>query len=109
MDNDPLPTPPAADQPETPEETRKYLDGLTIEETFHIGQSLGRVLERLELHTGRLDDLKTSIDETDGKVSHLVREFGYIKKAWWAVLIALGFVLAEILDYLPTLFPDDSG
>ena len=98
-------TTPAEDQDEAPDETRSYLDGLTLEETFHIGQSLGRILERLENHAERLDGLKNSIDAMETNVSRLVREFGFIKKAWWLGLIALGFLLAEVIELLPTILP----
>jgi len=65
----------------SPEEARSYLDDLTLEETFHVGQSLGRVLERLDTQSRQLADLKTALEETDEKVSRLVRGFGFIKKA----------------------------
>ena len=100
---------PEKDPDAAPDETRDYLEGLTFEETFHVGQSLGRVLERLDTHTKRLDALKTDIDTMGGKVDRLIREFGFIKKAWWVGLIALGFMLAKIADYLPTFFSQPSG
>lgn len=101
--------PPTKDRNEQPDETRSYLDGLTFEETFHVGQSLGRVLERLDTQANRLADLKTALKETDAKVSQLVREFGFIKKAWWVGLLALGFVLAKLTDYLPSLLSRPPG
>ena len=109
MADDPSQTPPTKDRDESPDETQSYLDGLTFEETFHVGQALGRVLERLDTQAKRLDDLNTSLRETDEKVSRLVREFGFIKKAWWIGLLALGFVLAKLTDYLPTLFTQPPG
>jgi len=93
----------------SPEEARSYLDDLTLEETFHVGQSLGRVLERLDTQFRQLADLKTALEETDEKVSRLVREFGFIKKAWWVGLLALGFVLAKLTDYLPALLSRPPG
>ena len=101
--------PPERDRDESPDETQSYLDGLTFEETFHVGQSLGRVLERLDTQAKRLDDLKTSLKEMDEKVSRLVREFGFIKKAWWIGLLALGFMLAKLTDYLPTILSRPPG
>ena len=98
-------TTPEEDQDAAPDETRGYLEGLTLEETFHIGQSLGRILERLENHAKRLDGLKISIDAMEANVSKLVREFGFIKKAWWLGLIALGFFLSEVFKLLPTILP----
>ena len=109
MADDPSQTPPTKDRDESPDESKSYLDGLTFEETFHVGQSLGRVLERLENQSKRIDDLKTILDAMDGKVSRLVREFGFIKKAWWIGLLALGFVLAKLTDYLPTIFSQPPG
>ncbi|MDE0458533.1 MAG: hypothetical protein OXI15_14665 [Chromatiales bacterium] len=109
MADDPSQTPPTRDRDESPDETQSYLAGLTFEETFHVGQSLGRVLERLDTQAKRLDDLNTTFKETDEKVSRLVREFGFIKKAWWIGLLALGFVLAKLTDYLPILFSQPSG
>lgn len=100
---------PEKDRDESPDETQSYLDGLTFEETFHVGQSLGRVLERLDTQAKRLDELKTSLKETDEKVSRLVREFGFIKKAWWIGLLALGFMLAKLTDYLPTILSRPPG
>ncbi len=100
---------PEKDRDESPDETRSYLDGLTFEETFHVGQSLGRVLERLDTQATRLADLKTALKDTDDKVSRLVREFGFIKKAWWIGLLALGFVLAKLTDYLPTFLSRPPG
>ena len=100
---------PEKDRDESSDEARSYLDGLTVEETFHVGQSLGRVLERLDTQAKRLDDLKASLKGMDEKVSQLVREFGFIKKAWWIGLIALGFVLAKLTDYLPTLLSRPPG
>ena len=82
---------------------------LTVEETFHVGQSLGRVLERLETQSKRLDDLRVALDGMDEKVSRLVREFGFIKKAWWVGLIALGYVLAKLADYLPAILSRSAG
>ena len=95
--------------PDAPSDETQYLDGLTFEETFHVGQSLGRVLERLDNQTKRIEDLKELLDETDKKVSRLIREFGFIKKAWWIALIALGFAIAELIDYLPAIFSSPSG
>ena len=109
MADNPPQTPPTTDRDESPDETQNYLDGLTFEETFHVGQSLGRVLERLDTHTKRLDDLKSALDTIDGNVSRLIREFGFIKKAWWIGLIALGFMLAKVAEYLPTFFSQPSG
>ena len=82
---------------------------MQVEETFHVGQSLGRVLERLDTQSMQLADLKTALEETDEKVSRLVREFGFIKKAWWVGLLALGFVLAKLTDYLPALLSRPPG
>ncbi|MCY4349220.1 MAG: hypothetical protein OXC25_05155 [Thiotrichales bacterium] len=82
---------------------------MQVEETFHVGQSLGRVLERLDTQSRQLADLKTALEETDEKVSRLVREFGFIKKAWWVGLLALGFVLAKLTDYLPALLSRPPG
>jgi len=101
--------PPTKDRDVSPEEARSYLDDLTLEETFHVGQSLGRVLERLDTQFRQLADLKTALEETDEKVSRLVREFGFIKKAWWVGLLALGFVLAKLTDYLPALLSRPPG
>lgn len=109
MADDPSQTPPTKDRDESPDETQSYLGGLTFEETFHVGQSLGRILERLDTHSKRLDDLKTTLKETDEKVSRVVREFGFIKKAWWVGLLALGFALAKLTDYLPTLLSRPPG
>ena len=69
----------------------------------------GRVLERLDTQSKRIDDLKALLEETDKKVSQLVREFGFIKKAWWIGLIALGFVVAKLTDYLPAILSLPSG
>ena len=82
---------------------------MQVEETFHVGQSLGRVLERLDTQCRQLADLKTALEETDEKVSRLVREFGFIKKAWWVGLLALGFVLAKLTDYVPALLSRPPG
>ena len=109
MADDPPQTPPTKDRDEAPDETQSYLDGLTFEETFHVGQSLGRILERGDTHSRRLDDSKTALAETDEKVSRLVREFGFSKKVWWIGLLALGFVLAKLTDYLPTLLSRPPG
>ena len=109
MADDPSQTPPTKDRDESPDETQSYLGGLTFEETFHVGQSLGRILERLNTHSKRLDDLKTDLDAMDGKVSRLIREFGFIKKAWWIGLIALGFMLAKLTDYLPAILSQPPG
>lgn len=96
-------TPPEDEQDATPDETRRYLSGLSLEETFHIGQSQGRILERLESQGKRLDGLQDAVDGMDKKVSQLIREFGFIKKAWWLGLVALGFVLSEAMEYLPAI------
>ena len=61
--------PSTKDRNEQPDEARSYLDGLTFEETFHVGQSLGPVLERLDTQANRFADLKTALKETDAKVS----------------------------------------
>ena len=53
--------------------------------------------------------MKTSLKEMDEKVSRLVREFGFIKKAWWTGLLALGFMLAKLTDYLPTILSRPPG
>ena len=55
------------------------------EETFHVGRSLGRILERIDTQSGQLADLKTVLEETDEKVSWIVREFGFTKKAGGSV------------------------
>ena len=109
MDDDRNLATPEKDRDESPDEGRSYLEGLSVEETFHIGQSLGRVLERLDTQSKRIDDLKALLEETDKKVSQLVREFGFIKKAWWIGLIALGFVVAKLTDYLPAILSLPSG
>lgn len=105
MDDDRTGTPPTDEREETPEEAQKYLSGLTLEETFHIGQSLGRVLERLDTHADRIDAVESSIGTVDEKVSVLLREFGHIKKAWWVVLIVFGYFLEDIIAFIRTLPP----
>lgn len=54
---------------------------LRLDEVFNIGQSQGRILERLDAQEKRMDGLKSTIDAMDGKVSQLLREFGFIRKA----------------------------
>ena len=105
MADDRSETPPVESRDETPDEARSYVESLGLEETFHIGQSLGRILERLENHAKQLDDLKNSIDAMGRDVSRLVREFGFIKKAWWLGLIALGYLLNEAIKFIPTTPP----
>ena len=87
-----------------PSVAQKYLATLRTEEFFNIGQSQGRILERLDAQDKRMGDLKSSIDAMDEKVSRLIREFGFIKKAWWIGLIALGFLLSEVVNRLPAIF-----
>ena len=100
---------PGKDQDVPPSDAQRYLATLRTEEVFNIGQSQGRILERLDAQDKRMDDLKTSINAMDGKVSRLIREFGFIKKAWWIGLIAVGFMLAKLTEYLPTILSRPPG
>jgi hypothetical protein len=99
---------PERDPEAAPDEAQAHLDRLSFEENFNIGQALGRIIERLDTESKRIDALKSLLESTDKKVSRLVREFGFIKKAWWIGLIAFGYVLARLSDSLPTIFSSPS-
>ena len=99
---------PERDPEAAPNEAQAHLDRLSFEENFHIGQALGRIIERLDTESKRIDALRSLLESTDKKVSRLVREFGFIKKEWWIGLIAFGYVLARLADYLPTTLSSPS-
>ena len=69
-----------------------------FQEVFEIAQTLGRVIERLDLQGRKIDGIEESIRAQNEKIDRLSREFGYIKKGWWLVLIVLGMALKAGYD-----------
>ena len=82
----------------TPEQIAGDHRFLSFQEVFEIAQTLGRAMERLDNQSRKIEQLDQSIRKMSEKVDRISRDFVYIKKAWWAVLILIGIALKEGYD-----------
>ena len=73
---------------------------LLVQETFEIAQTMGRAMERLDSQSRKIDQLDEAIRTLSEKVDRISRDFAYIKKTWWLVLILVGVALKEAYDML---------
>ena len=71
---------------------------LLVQEIFEIAQILGRAMERLDNQSGKLEQLDRTVRGLGEKVDRVSRDFAYIKRASWVVLILIGVVLKEGYD-----------
>lgn len=71
---------------------------LSFQEIFEIAQTLGRAMERLDNQSDKIEQLGRNIREMNEKIERISRDFAYIKKAWWVVLILIGIALKEGYD-----------
>ena len=85
-------------RPTTPEQFAGDARFLFVQEVFEIAQTLGRVQERLDSHSQKLDRIDESTRSLSEKIDDVSREFGYIKKAWWIAVFLLGIAFKEIYD-----------
>ena len=76
---------------------------LAFQEMFEVSQSLGRVLERLDHHAKKIDKTDESIQALTSQVTQLLREFGFIKKAWWIGIFLLGYFVEKIISFVGAL------
>ena len=63
-----------------------------------IAQTLGRAMERLDNQSHKIEQLDRTVQGLSEKVERISRDFAYIKKAWWVVLILIGIALKEAYD-----------
>ena len=63
-----------------------------------IAQTLGRAMERLDNQSHKIEQLDRTVQGLSEKVERNSRDFAYIKKAWWVVLILIGIALKEAYD-----------
>ena len=63
-----------------------------------IAQTLGRAMERLDNQSQKIEQLDRTVQGLSEKVERISRDFAYIKKAWWVVLILIGIALKEAYD-----------
>ena len=71
---------------------------LFVQEAFEIAQTLGRVQERLDSHSQKLNQIDEAVQGLSEKVDHISREFGYIKRAWWIAIFLLGIAFKEVYE-----------
>ena len=50
-------------------------------------------MERLDNQSQKIEQLDKTVHGLSEKVGRISRDFAYIKKAWWAVLILIGIAL----------------
>lgn len=71
---------------------------LSFQEVFEIARTLGRAMERLDSQSRKIEQLDRTVHGLSEKVERISRDFAFIKKAWWALLILFGFGLSELYD-----------
>ena len=82
----------------TPDQVAGEQRFLSFQEVFEIAQTLGRAMERLDNQSRKIEQLDRTVHGLSEKVGRISRDFAYIKKAWWAVLILVGIALKEAYD-----------
>ena len=82
----------------TPDQVAGEHRFLSFQEVFEIAQTLGQAMERLDNQSHKIEQLDQAVREMNEKVDRISRDFAYIKKAWWVVLILIGIALKEGYD-----------
>jgi hypothetical protein len=82
----------------TPDQVAGEHRFLSFQEVFEIAQTLGRAMERLDNQSHKIEQLDRTVQGLSEKVERISRDFAYIKKAWWVVLILIGIALKEAYD-----------
>ena len=57
-------------------------------------------MERLDNQSRKIERLDATDHGLSEKVGQFARDFAYIKKAWWAVLVLIGIALKEAYDMI---------
>jgi len=71
---------------------------MSMPPTSGIAQTLGRAMEHLDSQSRQIEQLDSTVHGLSERVERISRDFAYIKKAWWALLILFGFGLEELYD-----------
>ncbi len=88
----------ASQRSTTPDQVAGDNRFLLVQEIFEIARTLGRAMERLDNQSGKIEQLDRTVHGLSEKIDRISRDFDYIKKAWWAVLILIGVALKEGYD-----------
>ena len=71
---------------------------LFTQQVFEISQTLGRVMERLDTHSEKLDRMEQAVGQLTEKVDGISQDFRIIKHFWWICLVAAGALLKAGYD-----------